>query len=244
VGPDHLAFSTPPPASTPAGTAFTVRVQVRDGADALVTTGPSLSVTLTLTTNPCGAVFAPMSQGTVAGVATFNITMTRACTGYQLTGTSGSLTTGLSNTFDITALGPHHLGFVTSPFAVTIGTTSPPIVVQLQDQYNNGVTNGASKTIFLATSSKGGSFRDATTPTTVITQITMGTSANCTTVLSGLTNVQPNASRLGTCVTFKYIDSKNGSPTIRAKDQSGTTDTGLPDAVQSESITKLPRLPQ
>jgi hypothetical protein len=154
----------------------------------------------------------------VAGTATFtNLSINRVGTGYTLIGSSAGVTsTPASTAFNISAGPAFRFVIITAPFTRARNVVSPQITVQLQDNFGNAVANTVARTVFFASSSTGGKFR-----------LTAGGSAVTSTSMPNGTN----------SVNFFYIDSKKNNPTIRAKDQSGTTDTGMVDATQVESIT-------
>ena len=102
------------------------------------------------------------------------------------------------------------LVITSTPISVKINTNSANLTVQRQDQFNNPVTTG-STVVNLSSSSGGGEFRDATTPTTVITSVTIAAASSS--------------------ANFKYRDSVVGTPTVTAA--SGT----LTSATQVETIT-------
>ena len=226
IGPaSQLAFSAQPTTtqSTSAINSPTgVKVQLLDAGGNL--TSSTASVTMAIANNggtpTPGTLSGTLTVAAGAGTATFTtLSINKVGTGYTLAASSGALTGATSAGFNITVGPAARLGIVTNPFTVARNLVSPQIVVQLQDAGGNAIapaSHTSATTIFFASSSTGGRFR--TTPA--------GANVTSTSMAAGTNQV-----------AFYYTDTKNGSPTIRAKDQSGTTDTLLVDASQVESIT-------
>jgi uncharacterized protein (TIGR03382 family) len=103
AAPAALAFSTPP-ASTTAGTPFTVALEARDAFGNL-TSGYSGTVTLALGSNPAGGVLAgTTSVAASGGTATFGgLSIAKAGTGYSLAASASGLMGADSGPFDIAA---------------------------------------------------------------------------------------------------------------------------------------------
>jgi hypothetical protein len=103
VGATQVGFLTLPSNSNLAGVPLTptVQVEIRDATGSRVTTATA-SVTLTLATNPSGAVLSGNSTQAQAGVASFpSLTVSAPGTGYTLLATSDGLSSATSPAFRI-----------------------------------------------------------------------------------------------------------------------------------------------
>src|SRR5260370_29564863 len=90
--PGNLAYSSQPPASTTAGTAFSCAAQVQDTYGNVITSDAS-AVTLTLSSGTFEGGSTTATAPPVNGVATFNtLKIDAAATGYTLKATDASLT--------------------------------------------------------------------------------------------------------------------------------------------------------
>jgi hypothetical protein len=158
-----LAFTTQPPASTPAGTNFSAVVKVQDAAGNTVTTDNS-AVTLALTC-ACATVGGNVVSAS-SGVATFSaINITKAGTSYQLKATDSSLTNATSNAFTITAAAPASVALTTQPATssnVAAGATIP-LVAQVKDSFNN-VVAGDNVTLAIGTNPGGATLSVTSNP--------------------------------------------------------------------------------
>ncbi len=139
---DALAGDTINPAIT---------VELRDAAGNLVTSETS-NVTLGIGTDPSSGnatLGGTITVAAVAGIATFNdITVDKAFSGYTLTASSGALTPGNSNSFNITPNIKTQLAFSVEPTDADVDTNiSPSIEVQIQDAYGNVTTDTDSITL-------------------------------------------------------------------------------------------------
>jgi hypothetical protein len=138
-----------------AGTPFAVTVRAKDGCGNI--SSFSGSGTLSgLGTAPNGT---PPSYGAltfVGGVATANVTATRAAASAQLTVTSGSLT-ATSAAFEVEAGPPSSIAFIQEPTTTQFGEAiTPAPAVSVTDQFGNPVENGTSVTVALDANSFGG----------------------------------------------------------------------------------------
>ncbi len=91
-----------------------------------------------------------------------------------------------------------HLVFTSQPINTIAGLASGTITITLEDRYGNVATASGTQTVFLTTTSSGGSF----TPATFVTIATGASTA-----------------------TITYIDTQTGTPTITATDSALTTQT-------------------
>jgi alpha-tubulin suppressor-like RCC1 family protein len=148
-----LAFVTQPSnVTTSAIMTPAVRVAVQDASGATVTTATNI-VTLSISTNPGGAILGgTVSAAAVAGIATFsNLTLNQSGTGYILAAAASGLTTGNSGTFNVVTVGPAtKLAFTVQPSNVVAGASiAPAIQVAVQDASGVTVTSSTA-TITLA----------------------------------------------------------------------------------------------
>jgi hypothetical protein len=105
VSATHLAVTTQPPASVPAGSSFGLAVSAEDPNGNLLT-GFSGSVTLALASNPGGSTLGgTLTVNAVDGVATFSgLTLDRTGNGYALLATAAGLTPATIGPFSVTGL--------------------------------------------------------------------------------------------------------------------------------------------
>jgi hypothetical protein len=155
----QLAFTTEPPAGTPAGSPMTPAVQVaaRDafGNAATGFTGP---ISVAMGSNPTGAILSGTTTGTaVAGVATFaDLSINRAGAGYALTATATGLSGATSPAFTITPGPATHLACTVPPSNTVAGATiAPPVQVIALDAFDN-VATGYSGSVTAAIEPSGG----------------------------------------------------------------------------------------
>jgi hypothetical protein len=150
----RLAFTTQP-ANSPAGVEGlnTVQVSIQDAMNNVVTTGASAtsSVSLSIQNNVDGALLTgTTSIAAVGGVATFeDLGIDRTGNGRRLTASSGSLTFGQSNPFNVTAGVPTKV-LISAPAKVKSGTCSAKVTVSLRDAGNNLAGAPSAMTIALA----------------------------------------------------------------------------------------------
>ncbi len=119
----HLAFGTQPPSNAVTGQSLgSVTVQVLD-ANNNVVTGSSAPVTMTIANNPGSATLSGTTTvNASSGIATFaNLSVNKVANGYTLQASSGSLTSAISSTFNITPAGT--TVSVSSPGAITYGSS-------------------------------------------------------------------------------------------------------------------------
>lgn len=133
-----------------------ITIEIQDSAGNLVSNATD-NVTLNFGTDPSSGSATLGGTPTVAavnGVATFNdINIDTANTGYTLSFNSGSLSSAISNSFDINPSGPAQLAFKTQPSnAVSNTNIAPSIEIEVQDALGN-IVNTATDNITLALSS-------------------------------------------------------------------------------------------
>jgi hypothetical protein len=141
----QLAFNGQPNTTTAGATISTATVEARDASGQLVTTFTG-DVTLAIQsgTGTPGAVLLGTTTVTAAGgVATFSdLHIDVAGTNYQLTATSGTLTSATSKFFSINSGAADHLVFGVQPSTVTrLAPITPAIEVVAQDALNNTATS-------------------------------------------------------------------------------------------------------
>ena len=262
VTPSQLVFTTQPVSGTVAGTALpAVVVSVEDAAGNVDTTS-TVSITISSNSTPTGAaaLTGTLTVSAVAGVATFNnLVLTQAnippASGsttvtpysYTLTATSVSapppvLTPATSNAFTIAPATPTKLVFTTQPPANgTAGSAlAPPVIVTVEDNFNNAVTNsGASINMSSTPTNVGG------TTTNVATVNGVATFSNLVFTLPGsytltatntplsLTSLPSSSITIAPGPPVKLVITGSGTQTagtsqaltITAKDSSGNTAT-------------------
>ncbi len=135
-----LSFSTQPASST-AGAAIAVAVQVLDNNNALVSSATN-SITVSLFTNPGGGTLSGTKTVTaVNGVANFSLSVDRAASGYSMVATTSGLTPGVSAAFDINVGSLNKLAFIQGPTAVAPGANlAPAVTVAFEDSSGNVLT--------------------------------------------------------------------------------------------------------
>ena len=140
--PAKLAFNVEPGISYGIGSSITVKVAVEDSNGLLVSSDNS-AITLALQGGTAGAVLSGTNPVTATnGVATFNLSIDKAGTGYSLHATDGLLTAADSSAFAISAGAPANIVFTQPPSDAVAGSAiSPAIVVTVTDGGNNPVAN-------------------------------------------------------------------------------------------------------
>jgi hypothetical protein len=154
---NSIMFSMEPPASTTAGSGFTVAVELLDQFANVITTDSTTSVSLTLAANPGGDSYAGATTTVSAGVATFNgIVINKAATGYTLQASAGGKM-AISTPFDITIGSDSILNFVQQPADVPQGTPLGTVSVEILDGSGNRVTSDNTTIVSIGISTCGGS---------------------------------------------------------------------------------------
>jgi N-acetylneuraminic acid mutarotase len=166
----QLAF-TVEPTTTSAGATITPAVEVtaRD-AQGNTATGFTGNITLTISTNPSGAVLlGTRMRPAVAGVATFNdLSIKKAGAGYTLRAASGTRTPATSGAFDITPGVATQLVAFGVPDAVAGVTISPAVQVRAIDAFANTATSFTGNvTLTIVQGPPGGALFGTTTVTAV-----------------------------------------------------------------------------
>jgi hypothetical protein len=160
VSPDALnsiAFSTEPPASTTAGSGFTVAVELLDQFNNVLTNDSSTSVSLALAANPGGDGYAGATTTANAGVATFNgVAIDKVGSGYTLQASAGGKT-ATSTPFDITIGSDSSLNFVQQPSDVLQGTPLGSVSVEILDGGGNRVTSDSTTVVTISVTACSGS---------------------------------------------------------------------------------------
>jgi hypothetical protein len=151
-----LAFSMEPPATTTAGSAFPVTVQLQDQFSNVLTGDNSTSVALVLGANPGSDSYAGSSATANAGAATFSVTLMKVGSGYTLQASAGGKSV-TSTAFDVTTGTESKLAFVTQPADVEQGTPLGAMSVEIEDGSGNRITSDSSTVVSLSISVCGGS---------------------------------------------------------------------------------------
>jgi hypothetical protein len=195
-----LAFTTEPPASSVAGTAFGAAVTARDslGNTATSFTG-NVTVAITGGTGKTGAALrGTATVAAVAGVASFSgLSVDSAGTGYTLTATASGLANGTSSFFAITAAPAVRLAFAVQPPASSTAGVGFGAVVAAKDSLGNTVTGFAGNVnLTLSGGTTGAALRGTTTVAaasgvatfTGLSVDSLGTGYTLTATASGLAN--------------------------------------------------------
>lgn len=158
-----LTITRQPLASSTAGIADTLIVQVQDSLGNVVTSS-SAPVTLTIATGPAGAsvVLGPTSANAYFGVASWNGIAFDKMGAYTLTFSSSGLTSATSTGFNVVAGRPKVVSVdsgqaQTKPVGQALANS---LVARITDQYGNKATG---RTITWGTPSDGGTLAGATT---------------------------------------------------------------------------------
>jgi hypothetical protein len=145
------------PSNAVAGANITpaVTVAVEDASGNIVTSDSTDQVNLAIGTNPANGTLTgggPPPVTVASGIATFSgLSINKAGTGYTLTASSGSLTTGTSGTFNITPGTATKLAFLHGPANTAAGATiTPAVTVAVEDANNNIVTTDSTDQVNLA----------------------------------------------------------------------------------------------
>ena len=151
----RLVFTvTPTGGASGAVWATQADVQIQDETGAVVTTSTA-TIALAIGTNPGGGTLSGCSSLTaVAGVVNVaGCKIDNAGTGYTLVASSGSLISGTSGPFNITAGSAAKLGFSTQPARGTPGGSfAGQPVVEIQDAAGNRVIGDSTTNVTLAIS--------------------------------------------------------------------------------------------
>ncbi len=151
-----LVFSMEPPATTTAGSPFSVTVQLQDQYGNVLTGDNSTSIALALASNPGGDSYAGNSTLATAGAATFSVTLMKVGTGYTLQASAGGKSV-TSTAFDVTTGTESKLAFVDQPVDVPQGMPLGTVSVEIQDASGNRITSDNSTVVSLSISICGGS---------------------------------------------------------------------------------------
>ena len=175
-----LSFTTQPPSTSGAGSAFATTVTVQDAGGNTIT-GSSAAVALTLTTpGPAVLTCASNSLAASAGIATFTGCQIDKTNTYTLTATSSGLTTATSSSIAITPGTATKLSFTTQPSAT--GTSGSAFSSQpsatVQDAFGNTVTTSAAP-ITLSITTPAGATLTCTPTTSLAAASGVATFAGC-----------------------------------------------------------------
>jgi hypothetical protein len=216
AGAHHLAFTVEPVSTTGGATMADVTVEVRDIADGVIS-GDTSSITIAIGTNPSGgALSGTATVAAVNGVATFTgLSINKAGTGYTLHATDGSLVAADSAAFDITVGATATVGVETA--ANGSGSTVPA----------QGVTSGASITVYAVARDAGGNYVGNPTVTWSVTNAAGG--------VVGTDLVGSADSSHGTSATF--TGHLIGSAKLHATDGTHAGDSGTVTVSAGAAVT-------
>jgi trimeric autotransporter adhesin len=166
--PSKLIYTTAPPASTVAGTPFSVVVAEQDTFGNTETTDSSSPVNLAANDGGGGFSCSVTPTKVTNGIATFTGCAYSVASGtpYTLTASSGVLTSATANT-TVSIGPPFKLVYTTAPPAATTAGTTFAVVVAEQDASGNTETPDSATTLNLAANNGGGGFACTTTPSKV-----------------------------------------------------------------------------
>jgi hypothetical protein len=149
----HLVISTQP-ASTTAGSPFSVIVEVEDQNGNIVNTDDS-NVTAQIATGAPGASLGgALTIAAQNGIATFNNLSLTTASAYTLSFSDDSLAGATSNSFTISASTPASLAISQQPTNNTAGQSISAVDVQVKDQFGN-LVDGSNVTIAIAGGASG-----------------------------------------------------------------------------------------
>jgi hypothetical protein len=215
VGTEAKLVFTTQPASTTAGTAFTVAVSVEDAGGNVVTTSTD-SIALAIGTNPGSSTLSGTTPvNAVNGVATFSgMSLNKTGTGYTLTATDSTtaITAATSSAFNITASTATQLIFTTEPSgsanAGTAFATQPTVTVE--DASGNTVTTSTASITLSLTVAGGATLTCTANPKSATAGV--DTFAGCSINLGGTYTLTASGTGLTSAVSTSIAIL--GPPTI------------------------------
>lgn len=238
--PAKLCFTTQPGGGV-AGTTWSQQpvVAIGDSTCNIVTSATD-SVTLTVSTG-AGALIGTATVSAVGGIATFSgLSMTNAADAKKLSAAASGLTTGVSNSFNITAAAATQLAFSTQPSGGVAGTAWPvQPVVEARDTYGNKAVS-ANGTVLLGLSTgtgtlAGGNSRNLVNGVATFSGLSLnlvGSDKVLTAASSGLTSATTNSFTIiaGTAAKLGFSTQPGGGvsntawaqqPVVEVQDSSG-----------------------
>jgi hypothetical protein len=229
AAPTKLGF-TVQPTNAVAGSALAPAVQVAiEDAFGNTVSGASGNITLALGTNPGAATLAgTLTQTTASGIATFpGLSLNKAGTGYTLTATASSLTTGTSTGFNIAAGAPSQLAFTQQPTTAVSGTAlTPAVQVAIQDRFGNTVPSATGiVTLAIGTNPSGGTLA-GTLSRSVVNGVASFGDLTINNLGTGYTLSAASSGLLG--ATSGSFDITAGATKLAFIVQPGTTIAGAP----------------
>jgi plastocyanin len=150
-----LAYSVQP-SNVTAGVADSpsIVVDVEDQFGNIATTNSS-NVTLAVASGP-GSLSGTVTVAAIGGVATFSSIILDTAGNYTLTASDGALATATSSSFTVNPAAASKVVYGVQPSNVTAGVAdSPPIVVDVEDQFGNIVTTNSSNVTLSVASGPG-----------------------------------------------------------------------------------------
>ncbi len=195
----QLVVTTQPPATTTAGSTFTVVVTARDQYGNTAT-GFGSNVSLGFGANPgAGTLSGTTTRTPVNGVATFTgISVNKAGVGYTLIASATGLNVTTS-AFTVTAAAASQLAFGQQPSNAIVGATiAPAVTVQILDQYGNLTSSTANVSIAIQTGTgtlSGTTTRAAVGGVATFNNLSINAAGNFTlrATSTGLTRVDSNS---------------------------------------------------
>lgn len=252
AGPPSAVAFTIQPSNAGAGTRIAPPLQVTaQDAFSNVATVFSGAVTVAIGNNPSGGTLSGTTTvAAVAGVATFNLSIDKAGTGYTLTASSGTLTGATSNPFNITPPPATQLAFTGQPSNTAAGATiTPAVKVTARDANGNTATSFTGNvTVAIGTNPPGNGVLSGTTTVAAVAGVATfnnlsidkaGNGYTLTATATGLTeatsatfNITPPPPQAQLAFTVQPSNTVAGetiSPAVQvtAKDGNGNTVTSF-----------------
>jgi hypothetical protein len=242
-----LVFTTEPPSSGTAATAFTAVIQVEDASGNLVTSSTA-SVAITSTAS---GVTGTTTVSAVGGIATFS-NLTLSTTGaYTLTAASSGLTSATSSSIMIGAGTASKLAFTTEPPSSGTAGTAFTAVVQVEDASGNLVTSSTASVTITSTASgvTGTTTVSAVGGVATFSNLILNTSGTytLTAASSGLTSVTSSSITINSAgsnvsgqVSLNNCGSGGNQPFFTVSINTTPTATTTTDSSGNYSFTGIP----
>ncbi len=153
---DHLAFVQQPTNTTASNTnpiSPAVTVGIYDQFGNLLMGDSSDQVSVAVNSGPSSSLNGMLTATVSSGVASFSTLSLSTAGTYTLDATSGSLGQVNSASFVVSPAGADHLAFVQQPTNTTAGPSNlitPPVTVEIFDQFNNVLTGDNSDQVTVA----------------------------------------------------------------------------------------------
>ena len=217
AAPQSLVFITPEQTIHSNQDSDQMEVELRDAYNNKTATATDTQIQLSSTCETgsfsltAGGGWTPITQTTLpANTSDLYFYYRDTDTGTCSLTVSGTNLTSASQNVTIIYSAASQLSFTTSPQTIVAGQTSGTITVSAKDTYGNIAPVDTNTRVYFSSSAASGTF-----------------SNNSVVIPAGQSSV-----------SVTYQDTAAGTPTLWARDQSGTTDTGLTDASQGITITR------